>query len=96
MYNEAYIKFEKYYLEKKRTGYEIYISSDLKTLLSNFWVTSLELYKDNELLRNQSKVEQLGSIADETTNYMEELFGLQGGIKLSLKKKVLRLFRRQR
>lgn len=76
-FNEAYENFSSYYIKQICDGYEIFISKKLKELLSKFWHLAKTFHDKNEDLKVIKQVTFFKNVADETTNYMEKLFGLQ-------------------
>ncbi len=84
-YRKAYLEFEGYCIMTKKKGMEIFVSEKLQKLLYSFWNYSWNFYNDNKLL--QKHIINYSKIADQTTDYMDKLFGLErGGMELSLKK----------
>jgi len=86
-YGKAYLEFEGFYIKTMKEGMEIFVSEKLQKLLFSFWHYSLAFYDDNKLLQDKKQIINYCKIADQTTDYMDKLFGLKrGGIELSLKK----------
>jgi hypothetical protein len=76
-YRKNFESFEKYYLNSKKEGYEVFVSKKLKHLLINFWSSSRDFYKHPDRLSNKESVDNYCEIANKTTDYMEKLFGLK-------------------
>lgn len=76
-YKKAYAEFFNFYLKKACLGYEIFISKKLKELLIEFWKRAKIFDDDLTKMKDKNAVTEFNGIAEETTNYMEKLFGLK-------------------
>lgn len=75
-FNQAYNNFSKFYIKKKSEGYELFISESLKKSLMNFWCEAQSFNEDSELMKKSERIAQFTEFAEDATNTMEELFGL--------------------
>ena len=75
-FKNCYVKFSKFYIEKKSEGYELFISEKLKEALMKFWFEAQSFDENTELLKESDNVTRFHKLAEATTNIMEELFGL--------------------
>jgi hypothetical protein len=76
-YKKAYSDFATYYLKSSSEGYEIFVSKKLRDLFGSFWRNAMLFDIHPELLKDKNKVREFNNIAEKTTDYMEELFGLK-------------------
>ena len=75
-FNQSYSDFSSFYIESKCEGYEIFVSEKLKEKLTNFWINAKSFYEKNTLMKDQKEAENFRKSAEETTENMERLFGL--------------------
>ncbi len=73
----AYANFSSYYIKMKCAGFEIFVSKELKQLLIRFWDRVQAFHEDEKQMASKKEVEGAHLIAEETTEYMEKLFGLR-------------------
>lgn len=76
-FRKSYEKFTRFYIEKKREGYEIFVSEGLRKALIDFWRGARIFYEDPENLKNSEMIDDFTSSADDTLDLMEKLFGLK-------------------
>jgi len=95
-FKEAYMKFSTYYLKSSSLGYEIFISKQLRDLLSEFWKMSMIFYNHPELLANKIEVRKFNIKAEQTTDCMERLFGLHENWRYSARIKLNKTIKRIR
>ena len=75
-FKKCYNDFSKFYIKKKSEGYELFITEKMKKTLMNFWCETQNFFDNNDELANSDSVKKFHVLANELTDIMENLFGL--------------------
>lgn len=76
-FKKAYCAFLRFYVEKKKEGFEIFVSESLQELLIKFWKKAKKFYEEPKTMQNCTEIEDFVKLALESAECMEKLFGLK-------------------
>ena len=95
-FKKAYVNFTRYYVKTSSQGYEIFLSKKLRDQLGEFWQSAIWFNDNPPLLQDAREVEKFNKLNEETTDYMEKLFGLKDDLGWIISRKLTNLWKRTR